>query len=187
MGGQRSPRLTGANHWERKESSPQDVPVKESRHIRVPLWWCHLSACDKDPMKEKIGSFWSFCTVPFCNVNWTRWRRRSLIRHVDDQTSCLLIFLVYLNIHSFDLWHTFLCVSAPDFVEESSKSEATVKSDTYVSYCFVCPHIFLNLFFFFLSFLACQASTCSKTLDRCSYCYRSPADKRSLLTRIINV
>lgn len=114
-GGQRALRLTGANHSELKETSLQDVPVKESRadissslKTRPAVLMSFFSACNKDPMKEKIRSFWPTCTVLFCRVNQTRWRRRSLLGHVDNQTSFLLVFVVYLNIHSFDLWRTFL-------------------------------------------------------------------------------
>lgn len=128
--------------------------------------------------RSHSGKGQEFLIVLHCNEIWTRWMRRGLSSHVDNQTSCLLIFFsAYLDIHSF-IWpmaHIFVNVSMRFYFKNPVKLQWSLRYICFI--LFVCPHIFINLFFF-LSFLACRASTCSKTGDGCSYCYGSPADKR---------
>lgn len=74
-----------------------------------------------------------------------------LEKHVDNHTSCLFLVLLHLNI-SLTRWRPILGMSAGDILKKPEiQSEATMESDTCVSYCFLCPHIFpelLSSFFF---------------------------------------
>lgn len=92
-----------------------------------------------------------------------------LEKHVDNHTSCLFLVLLHLNI-SLTRWRPILGMSAGDILKKPEiQSEATMESDTCVSYCFLCPHIFPELLSsFFL--LACQASICSTASESCTYC-----------------
>lgn len=61
------------------------------------------------------------------------------------------------------------------FLNPVIQSEATMKSEIHMFLIVLYVHIFSWIF---LSFLACDESTCSKIFGCCSYCYRSPTDRR---------
>lgn len=135
-GGQRALRLTGANHSELKETCLQDVPVKESRadissslKTRPAVLMSFFSACNKDPMKEKIRSFWPTCTVLLEEMEETQPHRPCW------QSDVFFACICSLFEHSF-IWpmaHIFVNLSTRFFrlriQQEWSYSEVW---DTYV-------------------------------------------------------
>lgn len=160
------PGLTGANHSERKESSPQDVSGEGEQAPRPIMMMSFVWTWQ---WRKRSGASDCFCTAPLCNVNRTRWKRHSHISHVDNQTCCLFVFLVYLNIGSFDLWHTFWWTSV--------RTPVRVKlqwSLRYICFILICMSTyFLKLFSFFLGM---SGEHMQRDGWRC--CYGSPADKR---------
>lgn len=114
--------------------------------------------------------FWSLCTAPFWNVkDRPFWQSNVLFVHV-------LCFWIFTHL----TFGKHFCEYLPEMFKNPVRSYSKVRH-TCVSYCFVYLNIFLNRFF--LSFLACRASTCRKSVDGCSYWWGSPADKSSLWWR----
>ncbi len=190
-GGQRSPQLAASLRAEGVIPAWRAGEGEQTCHLHwmpVSQWWCHLSAHDKDPMKENSQEF---LILLHSNENRQDFRDAAVltVKHL-----AFIVFLVHLNFYPFDLWHTFLWMSAWEFFllffyffsnPVRVKLQWTLRYICFI--LFVCPHIFSKKSFF--SFLACRASSCSKVLDGCSYCYGSPTDKRRqqcLIKCIIN-